>query len=142
MDIFIANYFQPQQLTWVILREERRYLPVHMCQHAAVLVTDGNFEPKMWSPGKSCRTIFLRIFFISSLFSIVEYFNFSRPPSFDGATAEVGGTIMVTCVPVCCNKLIGPSWLLLLMITNNTATVVNQGAVDALINTLKSIFFG
>jgi hypothetical protein len=38
--------------------------------------------------------------------------------------------------------LIGPSLLLLLMIINNAATVVNQRAVDALINTLKSIFFG
>ncbi len=52
----------------------------------------------------------------------------------------IPGTIMATCMLVCSNKLIGPSCLLLPMITNNTATVVNQGAVDALIITINSIF--
>ena len=42
-----------------------------------------------------------------------------------------------TCMPGCCNKLTGLSWLLLLrMLTNNTATIVNQRAVDALITQL------
>ena len=46
-------------------------------------------------------------------------------------------------VPVCCNKLIGPPlWLLSLMITNNTATVVNPGALllDALLINTKVYF--
>mgnify|MGYP006181564413 FL=1 len=59
------------------------------------------------------------------------------------STKSTRTTIMVTCVPVCCNKLIGPPlWLLLLMKTNNTATVVNPGAVliDALLINTKVYF--
>ena len=85
-------------------------LPLMHYPHGAVLVvTDRNFAP-------ACRLrerhvgqwLFKEFFiFVFSLFSIVEYFIFSRPSSDDGGTAEVGGTIMVTCKPFCCNNLIG-----------------------------------
>ena len=74
-------------------------IPGTVISHGAVLlVTDRSFAPVCRERERHVDQWLFREFYIyvSSLFSIVEYFNFSRPPSFDGETGEVGGTIMVT----------------------------------------------
>ena len=111
-------------------------------------MTDGNFAlvcRLLWEC-QPCQWLFEEFFiFISSLSSIDEIFlTFHDPPPLlkeEPPKMVLPGTIMVTCEPVDCNKLKGPSWLILLMITNNTATAMNQGVVvDALIHNIYPIF--
>ena len=68
-----------------------------------------NICPGMLSTGTSCRPMVIKgisLFHIFTLLYLRIFWLFMNP-SFDGRTAEVDGTIMVPCVPVCCNKVIG-----------------------------------
>ena len=47
---------------------------------------------------------------------------------------------MVTCKPVCLLQQLDSRSMMVALVNNNTATLVNQGTVDALIITIAFIF--